>query len=269
MLTLTHIYVYPVKSLGGMEVPEARVEERGLQYDRNWMLVNEKGKFLTQRQLPQMALLRAEIRQGYLYIHQQQGNMPALQLPLQSEYGPGTEVQVWNDRCQAQFVGPQADQWLSQALGRACRLVYMPGQSHRQVDPQYAPPGQSVSFADGYPFLIIGQAALHALNQRLQQPVGMNRFRPNLVFSGGQPHEEDQWHRFRIGSLSFRAVKACARCAIPNIDPHTGIAGTEPTQTLKTYRRKNGKIYFGQNLLAENTGTLRRGQPIELLQAQA
>lgn len=254
MLKLTHIFIYPIKSLGAIRVSEAIVETRGLQYDRRWMLVNKKGRLLTQRQIPEMTLLKPALTAEGLEISHKHQNITPLLIPLDLTSDESIEVRVWNDLVWASFVNKEADEWFSKVLGHPCRLMYMPNDSKRLVDTDYATNGEIVSLADGYPLLILGQESLNFLNQKLKHPVEMLRFRPNLVLSGGYPHIEDEWGAIQIGEVQFRGVKKCARCAIPNINPKTGKKGIEPTETLKQYRREGTKILFGQNLLIESQG---------------
>ncbi len=146
-------------------------------------------------------------------------------------------------------VSAEANAWFSRLLELNCRLVFMPPDVHRPVDSKYAHAQEPVSFADSYPYLLIGQESLRNLNMRLTEPVPMNRFRPNLVFSGGEAFSEDTWQKFRIGNQSFEAVKPCARCVLTTIDQQTAEKGPEPLRTLATYRLKNNKVLFGQNVL--------------------
>jgi uncharacterized protein len=163
-------------------------------------------------------------------------------------------VQVWGDVCAGYRSSAAADEWLSETLGQVVHLVYMPDSVQRAADPRYAPAGQYVSYADGFPFLILGEATLADLNARLESPLPMDRFRPNLVFSGGQPYEEDAWADFKVGSLSFRGVKPCGRCAITTIDQDKGLRGVEPIRTLATYRMRENSIKFGQNAIFLGSG---------------
>jgi uncharacterized protein YcbX len=264
MYTLTAIYHYPVKGLAGLSVASAALTPRGLAHDRRWMIVTPEGQFLSQRQLPQMALLQPVQRGELFYLAHKQRDLPPLLLPAEPEAEPLT-VTVWDDRVAARAVSVEADAWLSEVLGRPCRLVYQPEEGHRPVDPRYAPAGEEVSFADGYPYLIIGQAALDALNARLAEPVPMDRFRPNFVFSGGEPHAEDGWDEFLIGEQAFRAVKPCARCQVVTIDQARARRGAEPLRTLATYRERDHKVMFGMNLLAlEGPGRVQVGDEIRL-----
>jgi len=178
-------------------------------------------------------------------------------------------VSIWDsEHVLAVRVSDEADRWFSDALGKPCHLVYMPEATHRTVDPAYARPTDAVSFADGYPYLLIGQASLDDLNQRLPDPIGMERFRPNIVVEGSLPYEEDSWQQFSVGELDFSGVKPCARCVLTTIDPATGERGPEPLRTLTTYRQYKHKILFGQNVLLTDvnaTGTLRVGDTVAVL----
>lgn len=202
-----------------------------------------------------------------------------LELPLVptetgAAVGEPMRVDIWDSKgVPALTVSPQADQWFSHVLGKSCRLVFMPETTHRAVDQTYALDNDAVSFADGYPYLLIGQASLDYLNQRVTEPMSMLRFRPNIVVSGSDPHDEDTWAHFRIGDLEFYGVKPCARCVLTTIDPETATLGKEPLRTLATYRQWKHKILFGQNVLAKSTGAfplghLHVGQSIEVVSRQ-
>ena len=264
-LTLSHLFIYPIKSLGGISLTEAQVEERGLQYDRRWMLTDPNGHLLSQRDIPQMALLDVEIRTHSLRVIHRQQPIPPLDIPLTPPQSSLTLVTVWDDTFEVVPVGQEADEWFSAVLGTPSRLMYLPNHSLRRVDEKYVPEPLNVSFADGYPLLIIGQASLDGLNARLTEPLPMNRFRPNLVFTGGEPHAEDTWSEFQVGTISFRGVKPCGRCVMTTIDQQTAEKGAEPLKTLATYRRNGHKILFGQNLVALSTGKIRVGDKIELM----
>jgi uncharacterized protein YcbX len=261
---LSAIYRYPVKSLRGQAFDRLDVGRRGLIHDRRWMVVDAQGRFLTQRQLPRMSLIDASVDDGGGLWLAAPG-MSALDLP-DGESGAQIRVQVWGDEVNAGPVSGDADGWLSEFLGQDCRLVVMPEKTRRAVDPQFATPADEVGFADGFPFLLISQASLDDLNNRLTTPVPMLRFRPNLVVSGCSAFAEDGWKRIRIGELVFRVAKPCSRCVIPTIDFTTAERAREPLQTLMQYRRRDNKVYFGQNLLHEGGGALEVGLPVEILE---
>jgi uncharacterized protein YcbX len=262
-MQLTELWRFPVKSLRGGRFSALDVGPRGFVHDREWMLVDAEGRFLTQRQQARMALVDSRLVEGQLRL--EAPAMPPLAVSI-ADRGEPLEVQVWGDRCAALAPDPAADAWLSRFLGLPCRLVRQPAAAVRPVDPSYARPADQVGFADGFPFLLISQASLDDLNRRLDEPVPMLRFRPNLVVSGAEPYEEDRWRRIRIGELSFRVAKPCSRCIVPTIDPATAERAAEPLRTLMTYRRRDNKVYFGQNLLHDGSGRLAEGMAVEVLE---
>ncbi|RFP65193.1 MOSC domain-containing protein [Hymenobacter lapidiphilus] len=264
-LLLSDLYIYPVKSLGGIRLTEAVVEPRGLRHDRRWLIVNERNQFMTQRQTTAMAHLKvAPAYNGFLLSHQQRPELLPLYVPFEATPEKTLFVTVWDDMVFAWRARPECDEWLSEALGQPCKLVYMSDMVRRDTEPALNPEGQLVSFADAYPFLLIGQASLLDLNSRLAEPVGMERFRPNFVFSGGAAFAEDSWSQFRIGELDFRAVRACGRCVLTTIDPATARKNAlgEPLRTLASYRTEDGSAMFGQNVTGAGRGWIAVGQPI-------
>jgi uncharacterized protein YcbX len=262
-LYLSQLYVYPIKSCGGIPLEASEVDERGLRHDRRWMVVDENGWFISQRELPRMALIRVPIEPDRLVVDAP--GMPPLELPLSYTSGGKTvPARIWDDVVEASPVGDDADRWFSEFLGARCGLVYLPDASVRPVDPDYSSPGDQVSLADGFPFLLISEASLTDLNARLEQPVPMNRFRPNVVVGGCGPFAEDGWSLVRIGAITFRVVKPCARCTITTVDQGTAATGKEPLRTLARFRRTGTKVLFGQNLIHDQTGTLRTGEPVEV-----
>lgn len=263
--TLSEIWIYPIKSLGGVRLQEGRVEARGLQWDRRWMIVDENGLFLSQRKFAAMALFTVALLADSLAVFHKDDPNDVLKIPFDSRLDEEVNVKVWEDEVLARAVGDEADNWFSRKLGRTVRLVFMGPESARPVDPRYAGEGEEVSFADGYPFLLIGAASLHELNGRLKEEVEMKRFRPNFIVSGSDSFEEDVWKGIRIGDIEFRGVKRCARCVMVTINPETGEKGTEPLRTLATYRKEENKIFFGQNLLAKTLGTVKEGDRVSIL----
>ena len=235
--------------MAGISLREAVTERRGLRYDRRWMVVTPDGNFVSQREIPGLALVGTALTETELVLFDRNRPEDRFAVSLQPVAGDYLEVNVWGDECRAQAVDGPASAWLSARFGRELLLVYMPDDSIRPADSRYAPEGQFVSFADGYPFLIIGAASLADLNGRLAQSVPMNRFRPNFVFEGGAPFEEDDWKNFHIGNQSFTGVKRCARCIMTTIDQDKPGLAAEPLKTLSTYRFQNNKVLFGQNLI--------------------
>jgi len=263
-ITLSELNFYPVKSLRGVKLQRAPVDRRGIQFDRHWMLVDPEGRFVTQRQTPRMALVGTRLIPGGLRLCTP--GMQDLEVAFNEGEGDPLQVQVWGDQCLARSAGNEAAEWLSRFLERPCRLVYLPESSVRAVDPDFASASDQVGFADGFPFMLISEASLEALNGRLDRPVPMERFRPNLVVKGCAPYAEDQWRRIRIGDIGFRVAKPCSRCVIPSIDTRTAEKGLEPLRTLSQYRRRDNKVYFGQNLTHQGVGELRLGMTVELLE---
>jgi uncharacterized protein len=261
--TLSQIAIYPIKSLRGIPLQESIVETRGLRDDRRWMVVAATGRFLTQRALPRMALITAIVQDDGVTLSAPE--MPPLHVP--DDGGAERLVTIWRDTVVAHDAGESAAAWLSAYLGVPCQLVRMPDTTRRVVNQAFGGPEDVVSFADGYPFLLIGQASLDDLNARMSAPLPMRRFRPNLVVAGTEPFAEDAWKRIRIGEVAFRVVKPCARCIIPTIDPDEGdFAGKEPLRTLATFRKVGSKVHFGQNLIADGTGIVRIDDPVIILE---
>lgn len=245
---LTDIYIYPIKSLGGIRLNESVLEERGLKYDRRWMLVDKNGDFLTQRTLPQLALFQVELMTDGLNVYKKDDPETNILIPFESNTKVLIPVTVWDDTVIGQLVDNSISKWFTDQLNMDCDLVVMPESTQRKLNPKYAVNNESVSFADGMPYLLIGQASLEDLNTKLQNPVPMDRFRPNLVFSGGKAFEEDEWDKVKIGKSLFKITKPCARCVMTTIDQKTGIKGKEPLKTLAKYRTISNKVMFGQNM---------------------
>ncbi len=265
MLQISQLFIYPIKSLGGIAVDNAMVTDRGLQYDRRFMLVDDNNLFLTQREHPEMALLQTAIEGNNLQVSHKKSAEQKLTLPLVPTAGDNIRVQVWEDICDAITVGADADEWFSHHMGFSCRLVYMPDATKRKVDAVYALNNDITSFSDAYPVLLVGQASLDDLNKRLETPLPINRFRPNIVFTGGQPYEEDTMAQFTINGIHFFGVKPCARCNITTTDQETGVTGKEPLKTMATYRVANNKVLFGQNVLTGGKGIISVGDSLEML----
>ena len=269
MLRLSEIWIYPVKSLGGIALQYSKVTDRGLEHDRRWLLVDENDCFITQREHPKLALFQPEIAGDFLKIsHKTMPDSIAVSLyPSFQETETRIKVTVWEDVVAAYEVSPEASQWFSKILGFTVRLVYMPEESLRKVSADYSvTPNDVTSFSDGFPFLIIGQSSLDDLNSRMTQSLSIRRFRPNFVFSGGEAYEEESWKEFTIGTLPFYGVKPCSRCIITMIDPESGvISGKEPLFTLSKYKQVDKKVIFGQNVLAIQQGSLQVGDEIAVL----
>lgn len=267
MLNITNISIYPVKSLRGVELDHAAVQNRGLEGDRRWMLIDNNNRFISQRECPKMSTIRAvQVKDGLSLEFPDQTKIKVL---FPDDSNDIEKVTIWNSTVEAALADENYNSFISNYLGTPCRLVYMPDWALRRVNPRFDSGNDIVSFADGYPFLIIGRTSLEELNKRLTEPVPMERFRPNLVFSGGEPFCEDNWSRIRIGEVVFRVVKPCERCVITTIDQNSGKpSGPEPLRTLATFRRSaGGTVLFGQNMIAENPGpVIKIGDEVEILE---
>jgi uncharacterized protein YcbX len=225
------------------------------------MLVDETGEFMSQRAHPRMALISTRFAPEHLIVNAP--GMHELKIPLQQDPANLMDVRVFGDTNKGDLVGWGADRWFGEFLEFPCRLVHKPDDDPRLVDSFYAESGDQVGFADGFAFLLISEASLEDLNSRLEDPLSMNRFRPNFVVRGCGPYAEDDWSRLRIGSVPFRVAEPCPRCSITTVDQRTGARGKEPLRTLATYRKTDGEVLFGRNLIHDALGTVRVGDPVE------
>lgn len=278
-MKISEINIYPIKSLKGISVDSAVVEARGLEYDRRWMLTDREGKFLTQREFPRMALVSVWIEEGGIGAGAE-GFGEAF-IPRLPEVRNRRQVTIWDSVCEGEVHSPVLNEWFSDVIGTDCQIVYMPDDSRRNVSERFDRGGDIVSFADGYPLLLISEASLADLNSRLSEPLPMNRFRPNIVVSGSAAFAEDVWAEFRVGEAVFRSTKPCARCVITTVDQSKGeFDGNEPLRTLASYRMAKDVIpdrlsafgmsetavLFGQNLIPEKHGDeIRIGDRVEVV----
>jgi uncharacterized protein YcbX len=253
MLRLSALWVFPLKSARGLSFSQAEAGDRGFDGDRRFMLVDGEGRFLSQRRLPRMALIHTSLDDSSLRI-----TAPGLSLvvPRRPAGGEPRQVTLFDDRVDAWSLGKNPA--LSSFLEMECELVYMPDESQRPVENHAE---HRVGFADAYPYLVATTASLAEL-QRRGAPGDVLRFRPNLVVDGAETFAEDGWRTLRIGDVRFSLVKPCARCPIPNVDPETAEVGVEPTRTLVEFRKRDGKVYFGQNAIAEGRGIVRVGDEV-------
>lgn len=258
MIKISELYIHPLKSAAAVAVDKVSIDRFGLENDRRWMLVDEKGVFLSQRQLPTMCLIQAKLSGSGLTLTVP--NSQSLNVPASTKNG--RQVEVWGDVCQSYDCGDEAANYLSEFLQIKSRLVYFPANEKRQVDLNYAKKGELTGFSDGFPLLIISQASLDDLNAKLDAPVSMTRFRPNIVISGVDAFAEDSWNSVQIAGINLRVVKPCSRCSIPSIDPLTGLRSLEPIKTLRQYRMRDSKVYFGQNVIADSMGSLEVGMRV-------
>ncbi|MEQ9297021.1 MAG: MOSC domain-containing protein [Cyclobacteriaceae bacterium] len=258
---LTDIYIYPIKSMGGIRLETSLCEQRGLQYDRRWMLIDPTGKFVSQREHAHLSLVKLGLTADGLKLNY---NNEERVIPKSLSGTDHSDVQVWGDTCKAIIYNSEVNEWLSKILDLDVRLAYQVDEDRRYVDADFARNGEVTSLSDGYPYLILGQSSLDLLNEKLTSPILINRFRPNLVFTGGEPHEEDQWADFSIGTAQFYGAKPCSRCQVPTINQESGEMGKEPIKTLARYRNFNHKIKFGMNVLCSKEGKVKVGGEIVL-----
>jgi uncharacterized protein YcbX len=264
-MEVTGIFIYPIKGTAATALQQAEVRSRGLAGDRRWVVVDEQGQFLQQRVQPKMALIHTILEpDGTLWV--EAPGMVSLHVsPPTGEDRLSTTV--WRDTVDAADAGSQAAAWFSEYLGLPCRLAFMDDGAHRPVDPEYGAEGDQVSFADAMPLLLATDASLADLNSRMDHPLSMSRFRPNVVVDGAQAWDEDNWKRLRIGQVEFEATHRCARCVVTTIDQETGNkdGSGEPLKTLATFRRDGDGVYFGQNLVPRSTGTVQVGDTVDVL----
>ena len=261
-MRLTGLYVYPIKSVKGISLDTSLIEDRGLQYDRRWMLVDSDNRFITQREHPRLATLTLKLTdQGMVALGDgQQDHL----IPYEPSGSWTAVVQIWKDTCEATEVNSETSEWFSGFLNSDCRLVYMPDSAKRLINPQFAlTVNDVVSFADAHPFMLLTEASLSDLNSRLSVAVPMNRFRPNFVVNDAEPFAEDAWKSIAIGDCDFYVAKGCARCVMTTVDQEAGRRdGDEPLKTLTAYRRTDGGVLFGRNLIAMKKGIVRVGDEV-------
>lgn len=277
---ISEINIYPIKSLKGISVPAAVVEERGLEYDRRWMLTDRNGKFLTQREFPRMALVSIWIEEGG--VGASADGFGEAFIPRLPEIKNRQPVTIWANSVEAEVQSPVLNEWFSDVIGNECQLVYMPDDARRSVNPRFDRGKDIVSFADGYPLMAVGEASLADLNSRLARNLPMNRFRPNLVIAGSDAFAEDDWKVVTIGGVLLRSTKPCERCVITTVDQFAGeFDGKEPLRTLAGYRMAKHvmperlgplgvgetAVLFGQNLIANSVGgTITVGDRVEVVE---
>jgi uncharacterized protein YcbX len=283
---ITEINIYPIKSLKGISVNSALVEPRGLQHDRRWMLTDKDGKFMTQREFPRMAAMSVRVESGELRV--ESDGAGEIGIPFEPRNGERRQVTIWQSVCEGEIYDDVVNQWFSDILSTDCQLVYMPDDTQRSVNSRFDRGGEIVSFADGYPLMLLSEASLADLNTRItnadegvRDPLPMNRFRPNIVVSGSDAYAEDNWTKIRIGETVFRGTKPCERCVITTVDQSRGeFDGKDPLKTLATYRMATdvmperleslgvtpNAVLFGQNLIPETPGaTIRVGDEVKMM----
>lgn len=256
------LWVYPVKSLAGIQVQSFELDDFGPAGDRRWMIIDDDRHFVTQRKYPELARIKTSFVDGRVIV-----DIPGEgRFPLISTV-EDVRVQVWRDWALARIGSADASEALSRYCGQAFRFVFMPDDSFRQVDVARVSDRRRVSFADGFPFLITNSSSLDDLNYRLEQPVEMRRFRPNIVLDGAQAWSEDDWRALDIGGIRFSVVKPCSRCVMTTVDPDAGTKdpGVQPLRTLTGFRKTEEGVIFGMNAIHESAGMVRVGDTVSII----
>ncbi len=261
---LSQLTIYPIKSTAPLHLSRCAVTDTGLAFDRQFVVCDTNGKFLTARTQPQLLNIQASLLQESLIISAPESEPLIVNYTsMESHYD---SITVWKDRIDAAYCGKAAEQWFSHLLQQPCRLYFFGSQSHRPVAEN---PKNQIAFADGYPLLLISQASLTELNEHCKSTVVMGQMRPNLVVDNTTPYAEDSWKRIRIGTVEFKVAKPCGRCILTTTDPDTleRNPDREPLSVLKKYRKgSDGEAHFGQNLIALNRGVISQGDKVEILE---
>ena len=290
-MNISEVNIYPIKSLKGISLQNSVVEKRGLRYDRRWMLTDPNGMFFTQREVPKMAAVTVEVLSGSLKVSAE--GYGSIDIPFEPDRGERESVTVWDSTLIAETHVGSMNEWFSEVLLKRCKLVRMPDNGTRHVSAKFDLGEDTVSFADGYPLLLIGEGSLAEVNERLHDiyhgeeygdklPLPMNRFRPNLVVQGSDPFEEDGWAKIRVGEAIFRVPKPCARCVITTVDQARGeFDGKEPLKTIASFRMAKDAfpdtfeslgqgptaVLFGENLIPDNPGaSIKIGDEVVVLE---
>jgi uncharacterized protein len=278
-MQVSELNIYPIKSLKGISLQSAVVQKRGLECDRRWVIVDADGKFLTQREWPRMATVTVEVTGDGLQVTGNGSGTLKIE-PLTD--GPRLITKIWERAGGSIAYGVETNEWFSDVLGRQVELRYMPDDAWRPVNPIFDAGGDVNSFADGSPALLANEASMADLNSRMETPLPINRFRPNIVVSGAEPWAEDKWKKVRIGEAIFRVVKPSDRCVLTTVDPEKGeFAGKEPLKTLATFRMSKdvhpetyaafalppNSVLFGENTVPDTPGaTIRVGDEVEVIE---
>lgn len=266
MIHVSALSIYPVKGLQGLSLNSSVVDLIGLHADRRWLVVDKEGVFQTQRSFSKMAQIKVVLSDKGIGLGHPKGGSIFVEVP--SNANAKSSVKIWRDQVDV-IATHEADAFLSDVLGEDLSLVYLNDLNARPVDPKYGQLEDHVSFADGYPILVTTSSSLLELEKRSGKSYDMRRFRPNLVLSGTEPWEEDQWRVIRIGTVTFRVVKPCSRCVVTTLDPDNGEKASinEPLDTLgQIHRAKDGRIIFGQNLIPNDGGEIAVGDPVIILE---
>lgn len=258
-MKIKNLYIYPIKSIGGVELNTANCLEQGLEYDRRMMLVDKDGIFITQRDFVRMALIGSNLSNGGFTFYSKNNESDKIFVPHNLDYKDSISVKVWKHNFFAKTVSNEYSDWFSSFIGSEVLLVKMDDDSIRKKSLIKSPTSTLLSMADGYPYLFISQSSLDDLNKRLEAPILMNRFRPNIVVDDLYPYGEEDLDKFTINDIPFRMIKQCARCVMTTINQKTAEKLVEPLKTLSTYKKKHNNIYFGMNAVNLSSGTISKG----------
>jgi len=270
MNKIQSIHIYPVKGMAGIQVNQAKLEPEGFQYDRRWMLVDQQGVFISQRNLVQLVNAKINMLKDELHI---EINETSVRVKYNEYSDHEISVSVFDSNMQVHEVSSEVSEKLSKAFDKKVKLVQVSTATNRikdfqkhikdwEKDLSTIPHSTKVSFADGYPYLIVGTASMDLLNEKLPEAMNVDRFRANIIIETSVPHEEDHWKKIQIGDQELLVIKPCARCQVPTINQKTGVKGKEPSLTLSKYRRFDNKIMFGQNAISLSQGILSVGDEL-------
>ncbi len=264
-LTVSQIHIYPVKSFSGISPSSATIDERGFAFDRRWMLIDSENRFVTQRTLPDMALFTASIKGDRVEINHKTDSSFHLSFEIGNHSGEKVNLTLFDNPGSGYLMDSQINFALSNKLKNNVKLVYMDTDIERKVNEKYSSRKRLVSYADGFPFLLLSEESLAELNSRLPFQASMLRFRPNIVIKGGEAFIEDRLKQIRINNVTFDIVKPCPRCVITTVDPTTAKKNSIVLKTLAEFRKTGNNVNFGQNLIHHNTGTISVGDEVEIL----
>lgn len=257
--SVKEIYIYPIKSLAGISLKSANAEEMGFENDRRWMVINTENVHVTQREYPIMSQFYPEISEDKIKITFEGQTHEFL---INEYLEESIESNVWDDKSEVFEVNKNSSKWFSDKLGFECRLVRILKSGDRKHESSKLKETFNVSLADGYPYLLIGTESLDFLNEKLEEKITIKRFRPNIVISTENAHEEDDFDTFKIGEVQFKNIKPCGRCIMVNNDPQKGIVKKEPLKTLSKYRNVNKSVLFGTNIVSLNSGIISVGDEV-------
>lgn len=263
-MQISQLFNYPVKSCKGNKLSTMEIDGFGPKWDRRWMIVDPDGRFITQRQVAEMGQIGVTVSSDRVCFDYQSEKIELSMIEAQGQKDERL-VTVWQDKLSGNRIHHPVNTWLSQKLGREAQLIYMPQETVRQVDLEYAQLGDRVGFADGFPFLIISEASVEFLAEKVGYLLDVQRFRPNIVVSGCDAFAEDQWRQIQIGDIVFDLVKQCSRCVIPTIDLKTSQKQPEIMQAMLKYRKQGTKVMMGQNVLHRGEGYITIGQEVKII----